>query len=120
MFNTKNESGEDTNIHHIAEMVALLGVPPADFVDQSKFAERYFDTQGEPRTSDRSHHLIHYQGKYIGKAKMSLTSLEDSEENLQGEDKRLFLEFMRKMLQWKPEARLSAAELLKDPWLEGQ
>ncbi len=29
----------------------------------------------------------------------------------------MFLEFVRGMLTWRPEARKTAAELLKDPWL---
>ncbi|KAL9591563.1 MAG: hypothetical protein Q9179_007598, partial [Wetmoreana sp. 5 TL-2023] len=36
---------------------------------------------------------------------------------LQGEDKRLFIEFASKMLRWLPEERLSAKELYTDPWL---
>lgn len=44
-------------------------------------------------------------------------SLEESEKNLEGTNKVLFLEFMRKMLKWVPEERLTAAELLKDLWL---
>lgn len=47
------------------------------------------------------------------------TSLEESEENLDGENKIMFLKFMRKMLQWAPEDRQSASELLEDPWLNG-
>jgi hypothetical protein len=45
-------------------------------------------------------------------------SLEESEA-LDGEDKELFLNFMRSMLRWLPEERKRATELLKDPWLEG-
>jgi len=47
-------------------------------------------------------------------------SLESSEENLEGRRKELFLQFMRKMLQWAPEDRQSAAELLHDPWLNDE
>ena len=36
---------------------------------------------------------------------------------LQGEDKRLFIEFASKMLRWLPEERLTAKELYDDPWL---
>lgn len=36
---------------------------------------------------------------------------------LQGEDKRLFIEFASKMLRWLPEDRLTAKELYNDPWL---
>jgi len=45
------------------------------------------------------------------------TSLEDSERNLEGENKILFLTFVRKMLKWKPEERSTARDLLADTWL---
>ena len=47
-------------------------------------------------------------------------SLEDSEENLEGSNKELFLRFLRSMLRWVPEERKTAKELLDDPWLTGR
>ena len=44
-------------------------------------------------------------------------TLEDAEKKIEGEDKAQFLQFVRKMLRWKPEERQGASELLKDPWL---
>lgn len=37
--------------------------------------------------------------------------------SLGGKDKEEFLNFVQKMLQWLPEKRKSAKELLEDPWL---
>ena len=34
-----------------------------------------------------------------------------------GEDKKLFLDFIRKMLQWLPEKKSTAKQLLAEPWL---
>lgn len=48
------------------------------------------------------------------------TSLEKSEERLEGENKAVFLRFMRGMLQWRPEDRKTAKELFDDPWLNGK
>lgn len=48
------------------------------------------------------------------------TSLEESEEILQGSDKEAFLRFMRKMIQWRPEDRQTASQLLEDDWLNGR
>jgi serine/threonine protein kinase len=36
---------------------------------------------------------------------------------LGGEEKELFLDFIRSMLRWRPEDRKSATELLKHPWM---
>lgn len=44
-------------------------------------------------------------------------SLELSEEFLEGENKEMFMAFMGGMLQWRPEDRKTAKELLQDPWL---
>jgi len=44
--------------------------------------------------------------------------LEDSVLSLEGDDKRLFLDFIKNMLQWLPEERKTAKELLEDPWLQ--
>jgi len=44
-------------------------------------------------------------------------SIWDLEENLTGEEQEQFFNFMKAMLRWLPEERLSAKELLKHPWL---
>lgn len=44
-------------------------------------------------------------------------SLDDSEEHLKGENKEMFMRFVRKMLRWDPEERRSAREILTNPWL---
>jgi serine/threonine protein kinase len=48
---------------------------------------------------------------------LSPATLETEEKNLEGEEKVKFLSFIRRMLQWRPEDRASASELLQDPWL---
>jgi len=37
---------------------------------------------------------------------------------LEGKNKELFMQFMRKMLRWVPEERQSAGKLLEDPWFD--
>ncbi len=44
-------------------------------------------------------------------------SLEQLESNLEGLDKKMFLQFMSKMLQWDPQNRPTAKQLLEDEWL---
>lgn len=58
-------------------------------------------------------------GNWLGAGGVSIPSIsmEKSEENLSGQDKQQFLQFMRSMLQWVPEERKTAKELLDDPWL---
>ena len=65
---------------------------------------------------------IHPIGKWKADAKIPQdTSLEKSEERLEeGENKVMFMKFMRSMLQWRPEDRKTAKELFDDPWLNGK
>ena len=47
----------------------------------------------------------------------SRPSLEDSITSLDGEEKQLFLAFIKKTLSWWPKDRKTAKELFEDPWL---
>lgn len=86
----------------MAEMVAVLRLPPLDYLQRTETSWEYFDTSGNWR----------------GAVDIPDTSLEDSEEQLSGENKALVLDFMRKMLQWVPEKRQTAKQLLNHLWLE--
>jgi serine/threonine-protein kinase SRPK3 len=44
-------------------------------------------------------------------------TLENSISKLGGEDKIMFLGFVKRMLTWQPEERSTAKDLLSDPWL---
>jgi serine/threonine-protein kinase SRPK3 len=122
MFSARGANNEQSSLYHLAEMVAILGPPPKDFLQQSETASQYFDKDGQ--SSYKWDHIWVDRnaviGKWKGNAKIPAMSLEESEENLSGENKALFLQFMRKMLQWKPENRYSCKELLQDPWLKGE
>jgi hypothetical protein len=60
---------------------------------------------------------LHFPGNWIGATDLSHDSFEKLEENLKGENKVCFLQFVRKMVRWKPEERSSASDLLNDTWL---
>lgn len=44
-------------------------------------------------------------------------SFESTLSNMGGEEKRMFINFVRRMIKWKPKERSTAKELLSDPWL---
>jgi len=56
-------------------------------------------------------------GNWRGATEVRKGNLEEAEKWLEGEEKKLFLDFVRKMLKWKPEERSSAKDLLDDLWL---
>ena len=61
--------------------------------------------------------LTSFLGNCSGDVAIPVMSLEGMERNLEGQGKILFLQFLRKMLKWMPEERMSAFDLLDDPWL---
>ncbi|PKY03384.1 kinase domain protein [Aspergillus campestris IBT 28561] len=91
LFNALDEDRDYSPSHHVAEMVAYLGVPPLHFLQRSEETRNVFDEKGQ----------------WLGAGGVSVPSisLEESEENLEGPNKQLFLQFLRSMLRWVPEER---------------
>ncbi|KAJ5954296.1 hypothetical protein N7501_008575 [Penicillium viridicatum] len=118
LFYAKDSNKEDSSAHHIAEMIAVLGPPPREMLQNNDYATEFFDSEGtlSPTLYTSVPHKA-IQGNWKGAAPIPSTTLEQREEILQGEQQQLFLAFMRKMLQWRPEERSSARELLADQWL---
>ncbi|APA06207.1 hypothetical protein sscle_01g009770 [Sclerotinia sclerotiorum 1980 UF-70] len=101
--------GNDTHIRgystraHLAEVTAMIGQPLLDLL----------------RLGVRSHEFFTEHGTWKHGVEIPIirTSLETSEQYLQGRNKEMFLSFIRGMIQWRPEDRKTAKELLQDPWL---
>ncbi|KAF8803221.1 kinase-like protein, partial [Phlegmacium glaucopus] len=100
---TGGPEDKQDNVYHLAHMIALLGPPPKEFLERTK--------------GDRVRSWFDENGNWRGAAEVPKGTLEDAENRLRGEEKALFLSFVKKMLKWKPEERSSAKELLDDPWL---
>jgi serine/threonine-protein kinase SRPK3 len=65
--------------------------------------------------TDRTDALI---GKWIADVPIPQgNSLDTAEHFLAGRNKKMFLDFVKGMLAWRPEDRKTARELLRDPWL---
>jgi serine/threonine protein kinase len=101
-------------------MTAILGPPPECFLRKSPNSQEYCDQSGIS-FPDFAYVVIPgmfntYAGQWKGQPSVPDISLEGLEDYL-GENKDLFLQFMRKILQWDPDDRQSASGLLSDPWL---
>ncbi|PMB71389.1 hypothetical protein BM221_001476 [Beauveria bassiana] len=95
---------------HLAEITALLGPPPKHLLTRGRLASKFFSEQAD---------TAELLGTYAAGIDLpTSTSLEEQETLLTGDDKKKFLEFMRKMLQWSPERRSTARELFQDAWLQ--
>ncbi|PGH16528.1 CMGC/SRPK protein kinase [Helicocarpus griseus UAMH5409] len=112
LANTALLNGRDRHSHkysravHLAQMIRLLGPPPISLLEKAdkKICSDLFSSQGEFRFPD-----------LIPPEDFSFSNLTPF---LQGEEKRLFLAFAKRMLQWDPEYRATARELYGDPWLD--
>ncbi|KAL1967093.1 hypothetical protein VTN77DRAFT_3617 [Rasamsonia byssochlamydoides] len=101
LFQGRNPENKYDEAHHLAEMVAVLGPPPLDFLKRSEYSLLYWDENGNWR----------------GPVPIPSVDLEQLEQRLEGEDRDGFLRFIRKMLRWTPEERPTAGEVTFDPWL---
>ncbi|KXG48603.1 uncharacterized protein PGRI_024730 [Penicillium griseofulvum] len=90
---------------HLAELIGVLGPPPLDLLKRGERSLEFFTKDGHWRRQVDIPWGI---------------SLRNSENRLSGRNKELFLKFIRGMLQWQPEDRKTAKQLLKDPWLENR
>lgn len=106
---------------HLAEFVAMLGPQPIDMLERGTRSKEFFDGEGEnalPRYPVKLTEVP--SGNWIAEIDIPQgLTLETSEENLHGEKKEEFLQFVRCMLQWRPEDRWTAKELLGHPWTRG-
>ncbi|TAQ84459.1 hypothetical protein B7494_g7206 [Chlorociboria aeruginascens] len=98
-FARKNRILDDEQ--HLAEMVSLSGPPPPEFLKRSGTCSQYWDSQGN----------------WQGSVPIPDQSFEIREQWLRGEDRPLFVRFLRRMLCWMPEERPAAEELALDAFL---
>jgi len=103
MFNIRESEKRPSRLHHLAHMVALLGPPPVDVLQRSSIASEYFNSDGEccfHMTMPLAKNMLNTLpiGSWKGTIDIPKTNLEESEYNLEGENKALFLAFVRRML----------------------
>ncbi|AEO69494.1 uncharacterized protein THITE_2146465 [Thermothielavioides terrestris NRRL 8126] len=95
------KDGQLDDEQHLAEMVSLMGLPPAKLLERSEKARQYWDAEGN----------------WIAATPLPEQSLETRERRLEGRDQELLLKFVRKLLRWLPEDRPSAQDLFEDEFL---
>ncbi|KAE8134924.1 kinase-like protein [Aspergillus pseudotamarii] len=103
LFRTLSLETEAEKAQRIAEMISLLGPPPAEFLRRSQESLKFWDENGN----------------WNSPVKIPEQSLEGRESRLETDNQVLFLRFLRKTLRWLPEERPTAKELLLDEWLRG-
>ncbi|PPJ56168.1 hypothetical protein CBER1_09086 [Cercospora berteroae] len=101
LFSARGPAGDQLSEYHLAEMVAVLGLPPIEYLRRTQTSWEYFNDDGTWKAT----------------AGIPESSLETAETRLSGDNKAAFLAFVRKMLHWCPEKRHTAKQLLDDSWL---
>lgn len=119
MFNPHDVDRRYSEHLHLAQMVSILGPPPLDFLQRSEKSKLFWDEEGSYTHSTCLDYnaLTNAIGAWNGEAAIPATTLSEQETRLQGEEKALFLKFMRKMLHWKPEDRKGIRDIIEDEWL---
>ena len=110
-----------TSRAHISEMIAMMGPPPLELLKRGRRTAEFLHQRWYALSVVTLNFFkLNLVGQWRGEIPLSsATSLEESEENLDGSNKEAFLRVMRKILQWQPERRQTAQQLLQDPWLNG-
>ncbi|KAK4987165.1 hypothetical protein LTR66_007669 [Elasticomyces elasticus] len=86
----------------LVQYVGYLGPPPLEVIMRSPLFSTYFDEEGN----------------WISEPPVPKTSFEDFVTTIApGDEKELFLKFVRKMLVWDPEVRATSNEIIADEWL---
>ncbi|KAL3252186.1 hypothetical protein ABHI18_010220 [Aspergillus niger] len=101
LFDGRNSDDVFDDRVHLAEMVAIMGPPPTEFIKRSKVGSVFWDEDGKRKEL----------------APVPNMTLEERAADIQGPDKEGFLKLMRRALTWDPEDRLAAGELIFDEWL---
>ncbi|KAL2024218.1 hypothetical protein VTK56DRAFT_9374 [Thermocarpiscus australiensis] len=87
---------------HLAQMTALLGPPPEHLLNGGRRTHMFYHSNARLKDPE----LVPKD-----------LSFESAVTVLGGEEKAMFISFVKRMVKWDPEDRSSAKELLKDPWL---
>ncbi|GLA26017.1 hypothetical protein AnigIFM63326_002811 [Aspergillus niger] len=103
LFTTPDLESDADCARRFAEMISLLGPPPVEFLRRSEGSLKFWDENGNWKCL----------------AEIPEQSIASRETQLDGDNKKLFLQFLRKALCWLPEERPSARELIMDEWLRG-
>jgi dual specificity tyrosine-phosphorylation-regulated kinase 2/3/4 len=113
--------GEDEG-DQLAAMIELIGMPPESMLESCKRSRNFFSSKGIPRyccvtTGPDGQPLLtgsrNKRGKYRGPP-----GSKDLGTALKGCDDALFLDFIRRCMDWDPTVRISPPEALRHQWLK--
>ena len=99
-------TGEDfcKNDSHLSKFMEICGKMPKNFVERGLFWKKYFDKNGKLKRIKDIRHL-------------SLKNILIQKHHIKENEAQALVDFLMPMLEYYPEKRISARELLRHPWL---
>lgn len=92
---------------HLASIISLLGPPPPELVERCTVKSKFFNKDGQ------------FDCGVPVPPPQTWESIETTwRDNDDPDDRAMFLRMMRRMVDWVPEKRATAAELVNDEWIE--
>ena len=105
LFNPITGDNFSKNDSHLEKIIEVCGKMPKNFVQRGEYWQKYFDKNGKLK---RIGDIGHINLKYI------LVQKHHLKEN----EAQALCDFLKPMLEYYPEKRISARELLRHPWLK--
>jgi len=98
----------ENEVEQLACIMEIFGLPPPELIENAQRRRLFFDSKGQPRSITNS------KGKKRRPTSKSLSTCLKTNDPL-------FLDFIRRCLEWDPATRISAEEALQHDWiLEGR
>ena len=105
LFNPISDENFGKNDSHLAKFMEVCGKMPKNFVERGEFSKKYFDKNGKLKRIDNINYI---------NLKNNLVQNYHLKEN----EAQALWDFLKPMLEYYPEKRISARELLRHPWLK--
>ena len=105
LFNPESGPNFCKNDSHLAKFIEICGKMPRNFIERGENWRKYFDRNGKLKRMGEIPHI-------------NLKNILVQKHKLKENEAQALWDFLKPMLEYFPEKRISARELLRHPWLK--
>ena len=105
LFNPESGPNFCKNDSHLAKFIEICGKMPRNFIERGENWKKYFDRNGKLKRIGEIPHI-------------NLKNILVQKHKLKENEAQALWDFLKPMLEYFPEKRISARELLRHPWLK--
>ena len=105
LFNPESGPNFCKNDSHLAKFIEICGKMPRNFIERGENWRKYFDKNGKLKRIGEIPHI-------------NLKNILVQKHKLKENEAQALWDFLKPMLEYFPEKRISARELLRHPWLK--